>query len=298
MPFISSIRRNFEKPSSADGNASKFKVSGGDSIITAGGYRIHMFTTVGDAELHIENVAKSHANILELVASQLTVEYLVIGGGGGAGGARGPCGIGGAGAGGYRTGYVTLGVGSTPTTVGAGGTGFLPNTLPGSAQGGNSLLGSLVSLGGGTPDGAAGAGRPGGSGGGSGYITGIGGLGVVGQGFAGGGAATNPPVHGGSGGGGAGAVGQNGTPGAAGLGGQGLGSTISGSMVVRGGGGGAQSCGPSGALGGNGGGGRGHSSVPGGGTPGTANTGGGAGAGSDGTGGNGGPGVVIVRYTL
>ena len=297
MPFISSIRRNFEKPATADSNANRFKVSGGDSIITAGGYRIHMFTSVGDAELFIEDIAKT-SNTMNLTSSTLNVEYLVIAGGGGAGGARGPCGVGAGGAGGYRVGNLTLPVGSTATTVGAGGTGWLPNSLPASGQGLNSVLGSITSLGGGTPDGAAGAGRPGGSGGGSGYITGTGGAGTVGQGNAGGGAATSPPVHGGSGGGGAGAAGINGVPTAAGAGGAGLTSSITGTTVTRGGGGGAQSCGPSGAPGGSGGGGPGHVTVPGAGSPGVTNTGGGAGTGSDATGGNGGPGLVVVRYTL
>lgn len=298
MPFVSSIRRNFDRPTK-NTNIDRFNVSGGDSIITAGGYRIHMFTSIGESELFIEDVAKSPAKTLGLTTPTLNVEYLVIAGGGGAGGARGPCGIGAAGAGGYLAGSAQLALGSTSVTVGAGGIGWLPVSQPATRQGENSILGNNVTaLGGGTPNGGAGAGLPGGSGGGSGYTSGTGGAGVIGQGLPGGGAATNPPVHGGSGGGGAGAAGANGTPGAAGIGGRGLGSSITGSTVIRGGGGGAQSCGPSGALGGNGGGGRGHSSVPGNGTPGTVNTGGGAGAGSGATGGNGGPGIVVVRYLV
>jgi hypothetical protein len=47
MPFISSIRGSFGPQSKSKRNGSKFMIAGGD-VTTAGGYRIHTFTTVGN----------------------------------------------------------------------------------------------------------------------------------------------------------------------------------------------------------------------------------------------------------
>jgi hypothetical protein len=47
MPFISSLRRRYDGPVTGPSTLDQFKITGGDSIITAGGYRIHMFTSVG-----------------------------------------------------------------------------------------------------------------------------------------------------------------------------------------------------------------------------------------------------------
>ena len=57
MPFISSIRGNYKPKPQVE---QSFKVTGGDEIITAGGYRIHMFTSVGDAELKIQSLKQQH----------------------------------------------------------------------------------------------------------------------------------------------------------------------------------------------------------------------------------------------
>ena len=61
----------------------------GGTITTAGGYRIHTFTTVG-------------ADTFQALANLSSVEYLLVAGGGGGGGSGGEGG-GGGGAGGYRT---------------------------------------------------------------------------------------------------------------------------------------------------------------------------------------------------
>jgi hypothetical protein len=292
MPFISSIRKNFEPKKS--GVLDKFDITGGDTVITSGGYRIHMFTTTGDSEFSIKPKFEK-TDVINL-ASSLGVEYLVIAGGGGAGGLRGPCGIGGAGAGGYRSGGLTLPANPYTVTVGAGGTGSQPDAA---TNGGNSVFSSITSVGGGRGRMAGGA-NPGGSGGGGGYLSGFEGYGVgtSGQGYPGGSATTNPPVHGGSGGGGAGGSGMPGVPIEAGRGGAGSASSITGTVVVRGGGGGAQTCGPTGSAGGPGGGGPGHPTLPAQGGDGVANTGGGGGAGVDARGGNGGPGIVVARYLI
>jgi hypothetical protein len=86
MPFVSSIRGNYKKTEST---GSRFKVTGGDSIMTAGGYRIHTFLKDGDSELNIEFLAHNQPAEIRQLVSSLSVEYLVVGAGGGGGGGGG-----------------------------------------------------------------------------------------------------------------------------------------------------------------------------------------------------------------
>ena len=79
MPFISSIRRNYDGPNTGPSNSEKFKVTGGNAIVTAGGYKIHMFLTPGNHELAILPRTEQVAEHLSLIpASGLTTEYLVV----------------------------------------------------------------------------------------------------------------------------------------------------------------------------------------------------------------------------
>ena len=236
----------------------------------------------------------------------LSVDFLVIAGGGGTGSnATATNNTGAGGAGGYRTSFGTSGGGaaaeSRPTiavgtsytvTVGAGGA---------LASGSNSVFSTITSIGGGRAGLASGAGTSGGSGGGGGFNTQSGGAGTTGQGFAGGSSGSSSSPFGTGGGGGAGSVGGNKTGGGtAGVGGTGVVSTITGSSVERAGGGSGsdESNGTRAAA--TGGGGRGQTVNGTTSESGTANTGGGGGAcggGAGAVGGNGGSGVVILRYS-
>jgi hypothetical protein len=240
----------------------------------------------------------------------LTVDYLVIAGGGAGGSSSGA----GGGAGGYRCSVsgessgggasaessLTLDTASTYTvTVGAGGSGNSSSLkgIPGS----NSVFDLIISTGGGGGAGTSGGQREGpelngGSGGGA-YVTGSAGTGTTNQGYDGGTAIAGDAA---AGGGGAGAVGSNAVSGQNGAGGTGVSSAITGSSIGRAGGGGGgsvsgQSAGTATDGGGAGstGGGNGTSGIP--------STGGGGGGAywtgsSSTTSGNGGSGVVIVKY--
>lgn len=250
--------------------------------------------------------------LINPIPASLTLEYIVVAGGGagaytGTLGGRG----GGGGAGGYRSsinGENSGGGQSAETpitllrnsayklTVGAGG------VLNGS--GSNSVLASITSIGGGGGGTYETSGGTGGSGGGAGAngkpaaeIPGA--SGSFAQGFQGG---STPIafVNGASGGGGAAAVGQfpyfiNDNY-YGGDGGVGVQSNVTGTPTYRAGGGGGYGGGVGGA-GGNGGGGTGGA---GGGsaTAGTTNTGGGSGGESSGNGEAGGSGVIILKYPL
>ena len=275
-------------------------VATGGTITNVGGYRIHTFTTVGTSTF--------------TVSSGDNVEALVVGGGGGGGGQGVNDGSGGGGAGGliYNSAYSIM-AGSYTVTVGNGGAGVVAAT-PGN-QGGNSVFGSLTSIGGGGggSESSQRSGLPGGSGGGAGGYSPsyIGGVGTVGQGNNGG-ANIMPitPNYGGGGGGGAGSVGIGGTIQADSVsnhisGGNGLSYSISGtSMFYAGGGGNGGGYGGYGGYGGSNSGGKGGNSVAAqaAGTSGVANTGGGGGGaggqlvGGVGNSGSGGSGIVIIRY--
>lgn len=327
MPFISSIRRNHDF---VKNNNNDFEITGGDSVFTAGGYRIHTFTTAGKAELLIKNL-KNDSRFANLTGG-VEVEYLVVAGGGAGSGGLG----GGGGAGGFKTGTVGLSAGAVPINVGAGVAGSpggssrpRANINTGDATN-DSMLGPITC----TRGGAAGRhreptaetfGLPGGSGGGGGCNGyGAGGDGIIGQGYPGGHGSPGPGNYGGGGGGGASERGgnnyDNSYPGL--KGGNGMISAIDGLAYVYAGGGGGGCHSPaepagSGGLGGGGGGaadagtpgsgGAGRNSgapAPGPGRadggPGGTNTGGGGGGGDwdQTTGGSGGPGIVIVRYRV
>jgi len=295
-----SITNQDGTPSSNAPTVTVTALPSGGTITTSGNYRIHTFTSSGTFTNTISN---------------LSVEYLVIAGGGGVGARRH---AGGGGAGGYRCSVsgetsgrgasaespLTLTTGNKTVTVGAGGASSPSgsNTNSGANNGSNSVFDSITSLGGGygtTYDG--GAGQSGGCGGGSGASGGStsGGSGTSGQGYDGGAGEPNTGGGGGGGGGGAGSAGSN-APGSdnGGNGGNGVASSITGSSVTRaGGGGGGGSTASTAGSGGSGGGGAGANTTQ---TPqsGTVNTGGGAGAGgADGDQGQtGGSGIVIVRY--
>ena len=241
----------------------------------------------------------------------VSMEYLVVAGGGGAGGKHQS---GGAGAGGVLTDTGLFESETTITvTVGAAGTGGQP-FLPGT-QGGNSVLSgsgiSTISAIGGGFTSTTGASGDGGSGGGSDpYNTSTPGRGVYPgstyisaprQGYDGGVGLTGAPIWRAGGGGGAGGVGQPGTV-QSNQGGIGILSNISGTSTGYGGGGGGGCYGAPGGTaytgygGGNGGSDTGSDTT----TSGTQNTGGGGGGterADTGIGGSGGSGVVILRTT-
>ena len=274
MPFISSIRRNHEQENT---KPEHLEITGGDVVYTAGGYRIHMLTSVGEAELSIKNLATGKSGALNLQTDSINIEYLIVGGGGGGGTRHG----GGGGAGGMIIGNSAFATGNVPVVVGDGGprrtgdaTGF---------NGQNSTFSSAVALGGGGGGnwGPSPAANPGGSGGGSGGPSSTGAsnsnfgtgqqplttpLNGVGFGFPGGRQDRFPgPGIRSGGGGGAGRKGEDGSePGGAniaGVGGPGIQNSILGTNYYWAGGGGGtgwdQSRGAPGGLGGGGGGTRG-----------------------------------------
>ncbi len=237
----------------------------------------------------------------------MRVRALVIAGGGGGGSDEG----GGGGAGGFiDTTTIAFGPNAVARiTVGAGGNGAEGNDLFDASNGQDSILDSLVAVGGGGGGSSVNtnlavrngsAGGSGGGGAGESLSNRAGGAGTLGQGFAGG-----IGINAGSGGGGGGATEAGNTDGN-GLGGDGKSSDITGATVVYsgGGGGGNGNTGATSYAGGDGGGGRGGSSsvTALGGTAGLG--GGGGGAGSLGTasnsvafsGADGGSGVIIIRY--
>jgi hypothetical protein len=266
----------------------------GGTITTAGGYRIHTFTSSGT---FVTNMATS-------------VDFLVIAGGGAGGGGVSNYEPGsGGGAGGYRTSTGSSGGGASAEsslsvtaqsysiTVGAGGAGAGYGTQAGS--GGNSVLSTITSLGGGGGGSYNHVAQSGGSGAGGAERAGK--SGTTGQGTSGG--SGNQNLSGGSsssGGGGGGALyaGTNGGSSVGGNGGVGNTSSITGTSVVRGGGGAGGGTSPGSASGGGG-----ASRYLSTGYSGTANTGGGGGGpqasiANGFNGGNGGSGIVIIRYAV
>ncbi len=219
------------------------------------------------------------------------VDVVLVGGGGGGGNVYG----GGGGAGGhvYKTNYY-LESGTTTVTIGAGGSV--------NGHGGDSVLASLVAVGGGAgcTGGGANVANAGGSSGGNSDTSPNYGAGVTGQGNRGGWGAGYGR---GGGGGGAGGIGGDGSgPGGIGVyteisNGAAAGQLSSGNYYLAGGGGGNGNDSLGTGAGGIGGGGQGawdwnpQASVAG-----TANTGGGGGGGTDARGGSaGGSGTIIIR---
>ncbi len=315
--------------SSPSGVENFLSASGGNTCVTCGNYKTHIFT--GPGTFTVSSLATAPANN--------QVDYFVVGGGGGTYRIL----SGGAGAGGFRmsnelglpapttsplaapTG-LTVGIAGYPITVGAGGSPGPAGSAGGAGAGCSSTFSSITSAGGGI-GGTSGqgpgdqAGSPGASGGGGDYNAGktAGGTGnqppvSPPQGNNGGtGQIVGPPNYGPGGGGGAGAAGTNHsaggpTPGA-------VGSYIADGFVgptaptygtpgpvgstryFAGGGSAGLSPNNGTPVGGIGGGGI----QPSGGanTPGTINTGGGGGAShvpSCFSGGGGGSGIVMIRY--
>ena len=317
---IASFRNRFGNTGTNAGPPLPFSATGGDSVITITGYKVHIFTTTGPSSFVVSG-------------SPGPVEYLVVAGGGSGSAQYG----GGGGAGGLRTNLsghplagsaLTLSVGPHPVVVGAGGAYATPPAMPG-VNGSDSVFGTITATGGGgggapgqepNPRGSTTNGGPGGSGGGGAGRTGpnapnyTGGSGNAGgfpaptrEGYDGGDGWFSGNRAGG-GGGGAGGAGTDGGPNA-GPGGVGVQCLIAGNPSPIGtpgpsgdgwfaGGGGGGGYNVSAGSGGAGGGGAGRSS-PTAGVPGTANTGGGGGGGfhpGATTGGDGGSGIVVVRY--
>lgn len=154
----------------------------------------------------------------------LTVESLVVAGGGSGASSLGGCTPGAGGAGGYvASSTMILAVGSYGVTVGSGGSPI--GTPPYAQNGGNSVLGTITAIGGGH------GGSPGNTGGSGGSGVSCGGTegshaGTAGQGNASGSTSAYQP----GGGGGAGGAGTNGSSG--GAGGVGTSNSISGSAVT------------------------------------------------------------------
>jgi hypothetical protein len=256
----------------------------------------------------------------------LTVDYLVVAGGGSGAKLRGA----GGGAGGLRTsvGTVSGGGGSLESTlslsasaytitVGAGGAEKTSDGSNGNNGSNSSIAGSGITTvtstgGGGGATYNVGPGSSGGSGGGGTWSSSIqaGGAPTANQGFAGG-SGNGAPNYGAGGGGGAGVAGTNGTTTVGGNGGNGVlitafaipTATGANNGYYAGGGGGASYNGGTPGTGGSGGGGSGTNNTATKGGAGIANTGGGGGGGgyngSDGAnGGAGGSGIVIIRYAI
>lgn len=253
-------------------------------------------------------------------ASNISVEYIVIGGGGSGAGCTGTSiASGGGGAGGYRSSVageatggggtlespLSLPLGNYTVTIGAGGAQTTAAMVVGNS-GTNSVFHTITSLGGGGGGTWSGQALTGGSGGGAGENgQGLGpGLGTAGQGYAGGDDSSydNGGPSAGAGGGGAGGVGANtANTSTGGNGGIGIQTFITGILTYFAGGGGGGGSSTAG-TGGNGGGGAGRQGTTGMGTAGTVNTGGGGGGSltnaneANQSGPAGGSGVVLVRY--
>jgi len=264
-----------------------------DTEIGGVAYRIHQFTATGNSTFTVTKGGE--------------VEYLIVAGGGaGASGDDNSGGGGGGGAGGLLTGITTVTPQLYTITVGVGGnpTGTEFTGLSQSQNGSNSAAFGLTAIGGGGAGGAASTPQSGGSGGGS-FRNQTAGLGISGQGNAGGNT-NHSGTGGGGGGGGAGSAGGQATTVQGGAGGQGIASSITGlNVFYAAGGAGAGQDARSGippgipAAGGASGGfnSRGSSAVP------TSGSGGGGGStdqidrsGSGFFGGSGGSGIVVVRY--
>ena len=258
----------------------------------------------------------------------ITVDYLVIaGGGGGPSNDTNGAGPGGGGAGGLRSTVGATGGGGSlesalsltantgyTVTIGAGGAGGGAPAQTAGAQGGNSVFSTITSTGGGQGSVAADPAGAGGSGGGSYFNRGVGQRTASPvQGNNGGTSVTGGPASGGGGGGGAGAAGGAGTTAGAGNGGDGVQITAfaiatqtgaNNGYYAGGGGGGNNNGNGTKALGGLGGGGNAGQTAGSNGLPGLTNTGGGGGSSQATgtstvyTGGAGGSGLVIIRYAI
>ena len=265
------------------GGGADFIEATGGTITTDDDYKVHSFTSVGNATF-------------EITSGTGNVEYLVIGGGGGGGRGNG----GGAGAGAFRTDTKTdMTVGTFAVTVGAKGLGLTTEDSDGSDNGfgGDSVFDDITANGGGFGGGEPkttterdGGNSVNGSGGGAGTGGAGGSSGTYG--FNGG----NGGDPAGAGGGGSGSIGVAGSSDTGGNGGNGTASDIieNGTDVIYAGGGGGSTVSGTVGSGGLGGGGDGAASSNTGGDGSKAGAGGGGAR--SGTGGDGADGIVILRY--
>ena len=326
---------NVQNAEDTETGISFITATGGNSVVTCGNYKMHIFTGPGTFTVCSLGVGQPQSN---------KVDYLVVAGGA-SGGVRSPGnGNGGGGAGGLRYGVaetvpgpagplnsctqLTVTATGFPVAVGGGGAGVPPT--PGGTTGNSGSVSTFSTItsagGGGGREGTGNAGIAGGSGGGSGGGASTPQSGGAGntppvsppQGQPGGAAGGTTPDAQSGGGGGAGGAGGSGTPSASGAGGTGVGFgpaiwgtsvgvPSGGNRFFAGGGGASDSPQPVvGRPGGTGGGGSGAGDPAGAAPtsradPGTANTGGGGGAAGSGAGhpfdsGSGGSGIVIIRY--
>ena len=142
MPFIKSIRKQYDKPQQGPKVSDVMDVTGGDIIYTAGGYTIHMFTSENDSQFKM--TPKAGMRREDVMYSDLNAEYLVVGGGAAAGSRHG----GGGGAGGMViSSSASMALGTYPTSVGGGGGGIQGDQR--GNPGGNTSLGQVTALGGG-----------------------------------------------------------------------------------------------------------------------------------------------------
>ena len=240
----------------------------------------------------------------------ITVDCLVVAGGGGGGRSDGASGAGGAGGLVYQSGISATSGTDYAMTVGAGGVGVTSSNATGN-NGLDSVAFGMTAVGGGGGSGGNGngnqAGAAGGSGGAGGYNSSAGGAatqgdsgGGTGFGNAGGTGYSQSASHSSGGGGGSGGAGGTGGSSTGGTGGTGkdysatFGTGVGDSGWFASGGGGGVFSSYTGGSASSGGGGAGNAI---GGTAGTANTGGGAGGGTSATDSSaGGSGVVVVRY--
>jgi len=306
-----------ETQTSQTGQPPYVAASGGNTTITCGDYKTHIFTAPGTFCVSSAGAA----------GGSNSVEHLTVAGG--AAGGQGSGG-GGGGAGGYRTTYPSPATAGTPVsiqgypiTVGAGGTAAPASATPAASGNGNdsvfSTITSTAGGGGGNENSCAAMriGADGGSGGGGDYNSsspgGSGNTPVVSPPQGEDGGQGGGTYSGGGGGGGTVAGAAGGGPDGGGDGGTGgpiadayfgptapsygtagpVGSTR---YFTGGGGGGSQAPAGPGGTGGSGGGGAG-GMWPGSGTAGTTNTGGGGGGdGNTVNAANGGSGFVAIRY--
>jgi hypothetical protein len=282
---------------SGDGGASVSGTSTSQSSATVSGLSTGKSYTFNVAGSNYNGAGSTITSNEITAATIVTVDYLVVAGGGAGGRGENDTGAGGGGAGGLRSTISPTGGGGTAetaiqvpgstdvtVTVGAGG----PGTSTQGTDGSNSIFSTITSLGGGGGGWYAPTeGNSGGSGGGGGVYGGAsgGGAGTANQGFNGRAGLTGPIRAGG--GGGSGELG--GTDGVQ-DGGDGVSNNITGTAVNYAGGGAGSGVGTDYGSGGDGGGAASNAA-------GSANTGGG-GSGSRGgnNGGAGGSGVVILRY--
>jgi hypothetical protein len=258
----------------------------GNTTTTDGDYSVHKFITSGNF----------------VTDSILSVEYLVVAGGGAGGGRDGTGSGGGGGAGGYLAGTsFAVSVATHAITVGDGGASVTAGNGP---NGSNSVFSTITSTGGGGGGFYNGGnGQPGGSGGGGATHAGTGGARTASpvQGYAGGNAYQTAPYSSAGGGGGAGGTSAESGPasGQGGNGGIGLQNDITGTNLfyAAGGGGAYANAGNTWGQGGSGIGGEASEGNTAAATAGAANTGSGGGGTVESThpSGAGGKGIVVIR---